>query len=121
MANYEPRVGDMATVNLPGEVTRGEIVRVINPQSIIVKLTVFTTSKDHDYRRFNMVPCRLKKDFANRLVWESIPEGELKASAEREEAKRAAAAEVPDFPTQGLAPDTGIAKPPDDGFVLSEN
>lgn len=125
MSNYDPRVGDMATINLPGEVTRGEIVKVVTPQSVIVKLTTFTTSKEHNYRRFDHVPCRLKKDFAQRLIWESIPEDEIRASAERAEAKRAASAEtseVPPFPLQGLAQaETDPAKPPGDGFVLSEN
>lgn len=117
MSNYDPRVGDMATINLPGEVTRGEIVKVVTPQKIIVKLSTFTTSKDHSYRRFDHVPCQLKKDFAGRLVWEGIPESEIRESAEREERKRAAA-EVP-VPV----PETGLAqvKAPDDGFVLGEN
>ncbi len=104
---YVPKVGDMATVTLPGEITRGVIERVVSPTKIIVRLAVFTTSKDHNYRREDHVPCRLVRNGFNQLTWEAIPEREL-----REATEDRARAEDP----------VPIAKPAEEAsFVLGEN
>lgn len=109
---YEPKVGDMATITLPGEITRGEIARVINPKAIIVQLKTFTTSKDHNYRRGDHVPCKLVTGPLNQLIWLAIDERDLKDSAERAEK---------------VAEQSGLAAPlpprePDEGVcVLGEN
>lgn len=114
--DYVAKVGDMATITLPGEITRGVIERTIGPageppKKIIVRLATFTTSKDHNYRRGDHVPCRLIRNGYSQLAWEAIPESELREAAEKAdaEAKMPPPADLPAKPAEEAS------------FVLGEN
>ena len=106
---YEPQAGMMATVNLPGEVTRAEIVKVLGPTVVLVKLAHFTTAKlQHGYSAGDKIACRLKESPLGQVIWEAIPESELNASTRRVEAKVVAPVPLPPVTEE-------------DGFVLGSN
>jgi len=88
---YQPQIGDMATVNLPGEVTRAEIRKVVSDKAMIAELLTFTTAKDHAYKKGDLVPFRLKKSGLGQIIWEAIPEREIRESVARTDAERGAA------------------------------
>lgn len=110
--DYVPKLGDMATITLPGEITRGVIERVYldsRPMKIIVRLATFTTSKDHNYKRGDHILCQLLVNGFSQLTWEAIPESELRESIEREKAQAKEASELPPKPAEEAS------------FVLGEN
>lgn len=74
---YEPQEGEKLTLFLPGEVTRGEIKRVIDSKNVIVGLIQYTTSKDHPYRKGDLVPVRCETDTLNQRVWRAVDERSL--------------------------------------------
>lgn len=81
---YVPEVGNIITVELPGERTRATIERVISDEAVIAKLQTFTTSKEHDYRKGDLVPCRFTDVGMGATGWLAISERQLdQASAKK--------------------------------------
>lgn len=85
---YEPKVGDIITIELPDERTRGQIERVISDDAVIAKLMVFTTGRDHQYRKGDLIPCRFDGLSMNAQGWRVVSQREMdEAEAAREAAK----------------------------------
>lgn len=84
---YEPKVGDQITVELPDERTRCTIKSVISPIACVAELNHFTTSKSHNFRKGDLVPCRYEMLGMNQPGWRSLTDREL-AEAEARGKKR---------------------------------
>lgn len=74
---YRPQVGTVTTVDLPGERTRAEIVNVVADDAIIARLQSFTVSREHRYKKGDLVPCRLVMGPMNQKIWQAVDEAEL--------------------------------------------
>lgn len=75
---YEPKVGDMITVQLPDERTRATIEQVVSDTAAIVRLNHFTTAtKSHNYRKGDLVPVRYGTLDMGLPGWKSVSEQEL--------------------------------------------
>lgn len=88
--HYEPKAGQTITIELPDERTRAVIERVISDEAVIVKLLTFTTSKSHNYRKGDMVPCRFQALDMGVPGWRAISDRELEdAEAKRQKKPKA--------------------------------
>lgn len=86
-SHYEPKVGDTITIDMPGERTRATIERVISDEAVIARLQHFTTSREHGYRKDDLVPCRFTTLDMGVPGWRAISETEL-GSAESAQKKK---------------------------------
>lgn len=88
MSAYEPKTGDVITINLPDEVTRATIIRMVSATAAIAELMNFTTaSKSHNYKKGDLVPCKFGRTITGLKGWTVVSENELQASAKPEEVK----------------------------------
>lgn len=85
--DYQPKVGDQITVQLPDERTRCTIESVVSHDACIARLNHFTTSKSHSFRKGDMIPCRYEMLEMNQPGWRSLTDREL-AEAEARGKKR---------------------------------
>ncbi|HEY1806006.1 MAG TPA: hypothetical protein VGG45_16150 [Terracidiphilus sp.] len=87
MSDYQPKIDDIITVELPDERTRGKIVKVVSPQMVIAQLEHFTTgSKSHPYKKGDFIPCRYQVGQPMNLKgWYAVPQSELDAAEEAPE------------------------------------
>lgn len=76
-AHYEPKVGDAITVELPDERTRAEVIKVISDTAVIAKLSTYTTSKSHNYRKGDLVPLRFQTLDMNIPGWRAVTQHEM--------------------------------------------
>lgn len=101
MGQYEPKVGDVITVELPDERTRATIERLVSDSAAIVRLNHFVTAtKSHNYRKGDLVPVRYGLLDMGLTGWHSVSERELaEATPPEPEAEPViAAAEIPEVP-----------------------
>ena len=95
---YDPREGDMVTLNLPDEVTRAKIVKVVSPTKIVAEIAQYTTgNKSHNYKKGDFVAAEYRMGAMNLRGWYVIPQSAMDAVQEaRYEAQ--AFAEAPEPP-----------------------
>lgn len=75
---YEPKEGDIITVELPDERTRATIERVISNTACIAKIMQYTTgNKSHSYRKGDLIPCRFEILDLNQPGWRAVSERQL--------------------------------------------
>lgn len=75
---YDPHVDEMVTLNLPDEVTRAKIVKVISPTRIVAKIMQYTTAnKSHNYKKDNYVAAEYRMGDMNLKGWYVISEDAL--------------------------------------------
>lgn len=86
---YDPKVGDQITVQLPDERTRCTIKSVISPVACVAELNHFTTSKSHNFRKGDLIPCRYEMLEMNQLGWRSLTDRELAEAEARGKKKKA--------------------------------
>ena len=86
--HYIPKVGDSITIELPDERTRGVVESVVSDTAVIAKLATFTTSKSHNYRKGDMVPCRFGMLDMTIPGWRVVSRRELDESAEAAESEK---------------------------------
>lgn len=78
MPHYQPKVGDIVTVELPDERTRATIEKLISDTAAIVRLNHFVTAtKSHNYRKNDLVPVRYMVLDMGLMGWHSVSEKEL--------------------------------------------
>lgn len=83
--SYTPQIDDTITVNLPDEMTRARIVKLVSKTLGIAELLSFTTSKSHSYRKGSMIPVRFGRGPMGLMGWTAVNEAELEAGAKPEE------------------------------------
>src|ERR1700685_3225747 len=77
-AHYEPKVGDIVTVDLPDERTRATIEKLISETAAIRRLNhSVTATKSHNYRKGDLVPVRYMVLDMGLWGWRSVSEKEL--------------------------------------------
>jgi hypothetical protein len=86
-ARYQPQNDHVITVKLTGEVIRGKIVNVIDDMNVIVEMLGYNLSRDHGYKKGDLIPCRYGRDEIGIIGWSAVPERELK-EAERANRER---------------------------------
>jgi hypothetical protein len=69
---HAPREGQMLVVDLPGERLRTEVVRVVNPDVVIVELAWQPMAKTHQYGLGDMVPVRRDHGPLGEEVWRAF-------------------------------------------------
>lgn len=74
---YDPKVGETITLQLPDELTRAEIIKIVTPETCLAKLLQYTTSKTHQYRKDEVVPCRYETLTMNQRGWRAVSTREL--------------------------------------------
>lgn len=83
--DYMPKIDDVITINLPDELTRGRIDRLVSKTLAIAELMNFTTGKTHGYRKGSMVPVRFARGSMGLPGWTVVSEEELQRDAKPEE------------------------------------
>lgn len=73
----KPKVGNEITVELTGERTRAEIIKVMSPTTVIAKLLRYTTSRDHGRHKGDLVACRFEEGALGLSEWRVLKEREL--------------------------------------------
>jgi len=90
---YKPKEGDKITVDLPGEVTRAEITKVISEDAVVCVILGATIAKTpHGYLKGDMIMVRRGENSIGLECWVVVSDRELqqrKAVAEFEELERA--------------------------------
>lgn len=88
-ARYVPKIGETITINLPDELTRGTIERVISDDAVIATLQHFTTARtSHNYRKGDLVPCRFEKLGMGIPGWRAVSDREMDDAAAAQAAKQ---------------------------------
>lgn len=55
---FMPNIGDLLVVTMPGETVRVPVMKVIDRDTVFVSFDVQTVSRQHSYRRGDIVPVR---------------------------------------------------------------
>lgn len=84
---YEPKVGDIITVEIPDERTRAEIMKVVSDTAVIARLMTYLVSKSHNYRKDDLVPCKFGQLDMTVPGWKAISERELEDMLPKPEPK----------------------------------
>lgn len=80
--HYEPKPGDIITIELPDERTRGTVQKVISDTAVIAKLDHYTTGKgSHSYKKGDLVACKFEMLGMTVPGWRVVPQHELDESA----------------------------------------
>lgn len=78
------RPGETITIDLPGETTRARIVRVVAPKLVVAELLVYTTSKEHQRKKGDVVACGLEPHPVSRMTrWRALTDAEMEAALQR--------------------------------------
>lgn len=74
---FVPTVGHVLSIQLPGEMVRATVARVVNDDTVICVLNQgIVLAKSHRYRFNDAVSCRRVKNALGQPVWQSV-EGRL--------------------------------------------
>ena len=80
-APFTPEIGALVTIELPGEITRAIVERIISPTRIIGRVDQFTTNnKSHDYKKGSLVAAEYRRGAMNLNGWYEIPQSVLDAA-----------------------------------------
>ena len=80
---FDPREGELITLNLPDEVTRAKIVKVVSPTKIAAEIAQYTTgNKSHSYKKGDFVAAEFKMGAMNLRGWYVIPQSAMDAVQE---------------------------------------
>lgn len=76
--NYEPKEGDVITVELPDERTRATIVRIISDTAVIAKIMQYTTGRhSHPYKKDDLIACKFETLDLGNSGWRVLSDREL--------------------------------------------
>lgn len=82
---HTPDIGALVTINIPDEVVRATVERVISDNRIIGKIVNFTTaSKSHNYKKDSFVAAEFRKGPIGVKGWYEISQDQLDAASEPE-------------------------------------
>lgn len=81
-SRYEPKVGDTITVELPDERARATIEGLVSDTAVTARLLNFPVSRSHNYKKGDLIACRLRKSNIGINGWHVVPERELQAAQE---------------------------------------
>ncbi len=86
---FVPKEGDFLNIQLPQELIRSVVQRVIDDDTVIVALTVNTPiAKTHSYKRGDFVPAKRQRGMLGE-VWAAVDERQLAAAADEERERQA--------------------------------
>lgn len=87
---FVPKVDAYLTIALPGELLRGQVLKVVSDDSVIVEISTEPLAKSHNYKFRDVIICRRKIGMFGE-DWEAKPKSnvslELLARQEEEEIK----------------------------------
>lgn len=80
--DWTPDVGNEITINLPDEVTRGTVERIISHSRLIAKIAHFTTNnKSHPYKKGDFVAAEYRRGSMGLPGWYEISQEDLDQAA----------------------------------------
>ena len=92
--DYEPKEGDIITVELPNERTRAKIEKVISDAACIARIMQYTTAfHSHPYKKDDLIACKFEEVGVRNQGWRLVSDREM-AEADAEAASQVPVAEV---------------------------
>jgi hypothetical protein len=86
---FVPKEGGFLNVQLPQELIRATVHKVVDDDQVIVHLNLGTPmSKTHAYKMGDLVPAQRRKGALGDEVWEAVPEYMMTAAREEQAAKQ---------------------------------
>lgn len=107
---YQPQVDDVITVEIPDERTRAVIRQVVSPTTCLAEITQYTTSRSHNFKKGEIVPCRFEPLGFGVPGWRAVSQRELDAATVAVEKKPEPVAEAPKPRPKRSAPKKTVAK-----------